>query len=147
MSGTRKTPVVGLVVSSLLVSGLVFMNYNASLVSQFNQVFLLATLTTLVPYAYSAAAQVYLWARNRAEFTARAFWRDTVVASLAFGYSAWAIWGAGIEIIAKGFMLLLVGVPVFVWLTWKRKPDEQLTVPEAWTQTPEMPHHIAIHTN
>ena len=36
------------------------MNYNASLVDQFTFVILLATLTALVPYAYSAAAQVML---------------------------------------------------------------------------------------
>jgi APA family basic amino acid/polyamine antiporter len=133
VSGTRQTPVFGLVVSSLLITGLVFMNYNASLVDQFNQVILLATLTTLVPYAYSAAAQVALWAHDRAAFAARVFWRDTVIASLAFAYSTWAIWGAGIEVIAKGFMLLLVGVPVYVWLTWRRKAEEPLTLPPEWT--------------
>jgi APA family basic amino acid/polyamine antiporter len=125
--------VFGLVVSSVLITGLVLMNYNASLVDQFNQVILLATLTTLVPYAYSAAAQVALWAHDRAAFTARVFWRDTVIASLAFAYSLWAIWGAGIEVIAKGFMLLLVGVPVYVWLTRRRKAEEPLTLPPEWT--------------
>ncbi|MFN8224873.1 MAG: amino acid permease [Gaiellales bacterium] len=132
VTGKGKTPVVGLVVSSFLATGLVFMNYNASLVDQFNQVILLATLTTLVPYAYSAAAQVYLWAHQRAAFTARVFWRDTIIATLAFAYSVWAIWGAGIEVIAKGFMLLLAGIPIYVWLTWKRKPEEPLTLPEEW---------------
>jgi basic amino acid/polyamine antiporter, APA family len=144
VSGRTRTPVVGLVVSAFLVTGLVFMNYNASLVDQFNQVILLATLTTLVPYAYSAAAQVYLWSHDRAAFTARTFWRDTTIAALAFAYSAWAIWGAGIEIIAKGFMLLLIGVPIYLWLTWKRKPEQPLTLPENWT-TPDVPTHIPAH--
>jgi APA family basic amino acid/polyamine antiporter len=133
VSGERRTPVFGLVVSALLVTALVLMNYNASLVDQFTQVILIATLTTLVPYAYSAAAQVALWSRDRASFSARRFWRDTVIATLAFAYSVWAIWGAGIEVIAKGFMLLMIGIPVYVWLTWRRTPEEPLTVPEEWT--------------
>ena len=118
--GTRRTPVFGLVVSSLLVTGLVFMNYNASLVDQFTQVLLLATLTTLVPYAYSAAAQVVMFFRDPELFSGARFARDTVIATLAFAYSAWAIWGAGEEVIAKGFMLLIAGIPVYIWLKWRQ---------------------------
>jgi amino acid transporter len=58
--GERKTPVVGIVVSSVLVRALMLMNYTRGLVDAFTFVILLATLTTLVPYAYSAAAQAYL---------------------------------------------------------------------------------------
>jgi APA family basic amino acid/polyamine antiporter len=42
-------PVFGLVVSSVLVTGLIAMNYTKSLVDQFTFIILLATLTTLVP--------------------------------------------------------------------------------------------------
>ena len=59
--GERRTPVFGLVVSSVLVSGLMLMNYTEGLVDAFTFIILLATLTTLVPYAYSAAAQAHLY--------------------------------------------------------------------------------------
>ena len=39
------------------VTGLMLMNYTKGLVDAFTFVILLATLTTLVPYAFSAAAQ------------------------------------------------------------------------------------------
>jgi APA family basic amino acid/polyamine antiporter len=136
--GTRRTPVFGLVVSSLLVTGLVFMNYNASLVDQFTQVLLLATLTTLVPYAYSAAAQVVMFYRDRRLFSGAKFARDTVIASLAFAYSAWAIWGAGQEVVAKGFMLLLAGIPVYVWLKWRQSTTPP-SVREVPLQRPGLP--------
>jgi APA family basic amino acid/polyamine antiporter len=42
-----------------------------------------------------------------------------VIASLAFAYSVWAIWGSGEEWLAKGFMLLLFGIPVYVWMKWR----------------------------
>ncbi len=136
--GTRRTPVFGLVVSSLLVTGLVFMSYNESLVDQFTQVLLLATLTTLVPYAYSAAAQVVMFYRDRRLFSGARFARDTVIATLAFAYSAWAIWGAGEEVVAKGFMLLLAGIPVYVWLKWRQSlvPQPAADVP---LQRPGLP--------
>lgn len=112
--GRNRTPVVGLVISSALVTGLMLMNYTSGLVSAFTFVLLLATLTTLVPYAYSAAAQVYLYFTEPELFEKGRFARDTIVATLAFAYSVWAIAGSGQEVIAKGFMLLLAGIPVYV---------------------------------
>ena len=49
--------------------------------------------------------------------------RDSVIAGLAFAYSVWAIWGSGEEWLAKGFMLLLFGIPVYVWMKWRQTPE------------------------
>jgi basic amino acid/polyamine antiporter, APA family len=114
-----QTPVLGLVVSSVLISGLMLMNYSQTLVEQFNFVILLATLTTLVPYAYAAAAEVYLFFTERERFSGRSLVRDTVIAALAFAYAIYAIVGAGADVIAKGFILLMLGVPVYVYLKWR----------------------------
>jgi APA family basic amino acid/polyamine antiporter len=116
--GKRRTPVFGLVVSSVFATVLMLMNYTKGLVDAFTFVILLATLTTLVPYAYSAAAQAYLFVTEREAFSTRHFLRDMVIAALAFAYSVWAIAGSGQEIIAKGFVLLLAGVPIYVGMKW-----------------------------
>ena len=92
-------------------------------------VILLATLTTLVPYAYSAAAQAYLWLVERERFQPRKLVRDTVIALLAFAYSVWAIAGAGDDIVTKGFVLMLLGVPVYVGMRWWQRRSA-LTLPE-----------------
>ena len=76
--GKRRTPVFGLVVSSVLVTGLMLMNYTKGLVDAFEFVILLATLTTLVPYAFSAAAQAWLWLVERETFQPQHLVRDTV---------------------------------------------------------------------
>ncbi len=112
-------PVFGLVVSSVLVTGLIFMNYTKSLVDQFTFIILLATLTTLVPYAYSATAQLMLMATDRAAFSGRRLATDATIALLAFAYTLWAIAGAGYEVVFKGFLLLLAGIPVYVWMRWR----------------------------
>jgi APA family basic amino acid/polyamine antiporter len=125
-TGRGGAPVFGLIVSSVLVTLLMAMNYTKSLVDQFTFIILLATLTTLVPYAYSAAAQLMLLATDRARFSGRRLATDAVVALLAFGYSLWAIAGAGYEVVFKGFLLLLAGIPVYVWMRWRaaRAPAE-----------------------
>ncbi|HEU5252050.1 MAG TPA: amino acid permease [Solirubrobacterales bacterium] len=133
--GERRTPVFGLVVSSVLVTGLMLMNYTKGLVDAFTFIILLATLTTLVPYAYSAAAQAHLYFTEREIFERGRFVRDTVIAGLAFAYSVWAITGSGKDIIAKGFVLLLAGIPVYVLMKWwqakqaEQQADELVAAP------------------
>jgi APA family basic amino acid/polyamine antiporter len=124
--GERRTPVFGLVVSSVLVSALMLMNYTKGLVDAFTFVILLATLTTLVPYAFSAAAQAYLYVTEPELFERKLFVRDVLVATLAFAYSVWAITGSGKDIIAKGFVLLLAGIPVYVYMGWRKRRDAEL---------------------
>ena len=38
--------------------------------------------------------------------------------ALAFAYSVWAIAGAGQDIVTKGFVLLLAGIPVYIGMRW-----------------------------
>ena len=40
----------------------------------------------------------------------------SIVAALAFAYSLWAIGGAGPEVVYWGFLLLIAGLPVYVWV-------------------------------
>ena len=118
-TSATNTPVIGLVVSSVLVTGLMLMDYTKSLVDQFTFVILLATLTTLVPYAYSAGAQLLFLATDRERFAGRRFAVDVAVAGLAFAYSVWMIGGSGYEVVFKGFLLLMAGIPVYVWMRWQ----------------------------
>jgi APA family basic amino acid/polyamine antiporter len=146
--GRRRTPVVGLLVSSALVSGLVLYNWNASFGQRFTDIVLLATWMTLIAYAYAAAAEVVLFFRERACFSQLRLVRDTAIASLAFAYSVWAIWGSGQEWLAKGFMLLLFGIPVFVWMKWRGSvaeahmpvDEEAFSLQRRYTPPPKPPH-------
>jgi len=133
--GKRGTPVFGLVVSSALVTGLLLLNLqnSGSIVDMFTDIIIIATLTALIPYMYATAAQLYLFFADRASFSAVHLARYSVIALLALAYSSWAIWGAGYEYIAKGFMLLIAGIPVYVWLKWRQSrelPAESVTLPD-----------------
>jgi basic amino acid/polyamine antiporter, APA family len=139
--GERKTPVFGLLLSSVLVSGLVLYGWNQSFAHRFMDVVLLATWMTLIAYAYAAAAEVVLFFRERELFSWIKLGRDTFVASLAFAYSVWAIWGSGEEWLAKGFMLLLFGIPVFVWMRWRESRESRHWIDPDWAvlQSPAAP--------
>ncbi len=101
------TPAHGLVFSSVLASVLLMMNYSKSLIEQFTFIILLATLNTLVPYLFCSLAELML--RRKLSYA-------SIVSLLAFAFSLWAIAGAGQEIVYWGFLLLMLGVPVYVWI-------------------------------
>ncbi|MGE0813122.1 MAG: amino acid permease [Vicinamibacterales bacterium] len=111
------TPVAGTIVAAVLSTALIALNASQSLVSVFTRIILLATLSTLVPYAFCALASFMGSAAEKRADPPGAW----VVAGLAFVYALAAIAGAGQEVVYWGFLLLLLGLPVFVWM--KRSPD------------------------
>jgi len=125
----RNTPAFGILFSSVLVTLLILLNYTKTFVEQFNFIILLATLHTLIPYVFSAMSQLMIYVKERTLFDTERLLAPTLIAVLAFLYSLWAIVGAGMEIVYYGFLLLMVGVPVYVWIAWRRTetrdPEEE----------------------
>jgi APA family basic amino acid/polyamine antiporter len=110
----RGTPAAGLVISSALVTLIVATNYTRGLVVEFTFIILLATLATLVPYAFSTMAFVVVRLRDRGRPAGGRSAGPLVVALLAFGYVLWAIAGIGWEALGWGTVLLLSGVPFYL---------------------------------
>lgn len=119
--GKSGTPTAGLIVSSLLITILVGMNFTRSLVELYTFIILLATLTTLIPYIFSTAAELLIYVRERERFEGRRMWGAASIAILAIAYSLWAITGIGREALIWGAVLLLCGVPVFFLVRRSRK--------------------------
>ena len=117
----RGTPVPGLIISSLLITGLMALNYTASLVEQFTFIILLATLSTLIPYVFSAVAELVIFVRDRESFSGERLAGGSVIAVLALLYSLWAIVGSGRETVFWGFLLLLAGLPFYWWQVRNRE--------------------------
>ena len=111
----RGTPVTGLVISSILVTGLMALNFTASLVEQFTFIILLATLSTLIPYVFSAVAELVIFVRERERFKGERLLGSSIIAVLALLYSLWAISGTGKATVFWGFVLMLAGLPIYWW--------------------------------
>ncbi len=112
------TPTAGLILSSMLVTALVIMNYNKSLVDQFTFVILLATMSALLPYALCALARIVI-ARRTKQFGELTLW-DITVALFAALFSVWAILGTGSEVVLLGGLALVLGLPLYFLLRLKR---------------------------
>jgi len=113
----RGTPTLGLVVSSVIGTVLIVMNYGHSLVSTFNVVILIATFFTLVPYMLCSLAELLLGRGDRARG------RNIVLTSLAFAFSLWATAGAGRDTLYWGTLLMLAGLPLYAWQKWNQAEE------------------------
>jgi len=117
----QAAPYLGIAVSSLLVSGLMLMNFSQSLVKQFEFAILLSTMSVLIPYLFSTAAFAVLLFKQPPASRARRN-RLLLLAALAFGFSFWAVAGVGEQAVYWGFLLLTAGMPVYVWRKGKNSP-------------------------
>jgi APA family basic amino acid/polyamine antiporter len=122
---SRGTPVWGLVISSLLVTGLMSLNLTDSLVDQFTFLILLSTICVLIPYVFSAVSELVIFVRDREKLSGERLAGASVVAILALVYSLWAITGAGRDAIFWGLVLLLAGVPFFGWQVRERRGRDE----------------------
>ncbi|WP_026882699.1 APC family permease [Clostridium akagii] len=116
-----KTPYASLIIGSVLVNILLFMNYNKSFTSAFSFVALLATLSFLPVYAMTAASEIMLISKRGDKFNLLTFIKNSIVPLLGFIYAVWAIYGSGAEIVMYGFLLILAGIPFYIYMSLKNK--------------------------
>lgn len=109
----RGVPVVGVLVTAVLASGLTVYNYTAGAEGVFEILVLVTTFTATVPYLLSTAAQLYFLASGRsAEVHRGRLVRDTVLAGLAFAFSMWLVSRLRLRGRLPGRALPLRGRPV-----------------------------------
>ena len=114
------TPARGLVLSSVLVSILILMNYTRTMADLFTFMALLSTAATLVLYLACAAASLRLTATGEMPRSVSFL----IVAGLGLVYALWTFYGAGIEATGWIFVLLALGAPLY-FLTPRSTPTEE----------------------
>jgi basic amino acid/polyamine antiporter, APA family len=115
----RGTPANALIFSNFLASVLVVLNFSQGLVGAFNTIILIAVMSSLLPYALCALAELMIVARTGRTMAGAQIVKVAVLGALGFAYSLWALFGAGAQTVFYGFLLILVGIPVHVWIKWR----------------------------
>ncbi|WP_129775882.1 amino acid permease [Peristeroidobacter soli] len=109
------TPGASLVITSLLLTTLVLMNYSRSMVQVFTFIILIATSTYLVMYLCCAVAALKLCWDGLLGSAGRRLSPFLLIAMLASVYSLWTLFGAGAEEFWWSMALFAAGLPVY-WL-------------------------------
>lgn len=109
------TPVNSLIIGSVLVNILLVMNYQKGMVSAFTFITILATLSFLPVYLLTVAAEIMLMFKNEKNFTLTLFIKKSIIPLIAFIYTIWTIYGSGAETVMWGFILMLIGIPFYIY--------------------------------
>ena len=112
---SKQSPSTGIILSSILVSILLMTNYTKGLNKAFEFMILLSTLTVLVPYLFSSASYMILSRQDRGS---KKNW-VRLIGMGAFFFSLFAVIGSGKEVVFWGFIMLMLGVPFYVFLKTK----------------------------
>ncbi|MFI2120883.1 APC family permease [Streptomyces sp. NPDC020299] len=129
LRGDGGVPAFGIVASTVLASLITVFSYTR-FDDVFTKIVLLSVLTAVIPYLFSAAAQLYwLLVRGRESLSPSGFARDATVAGLALAFSYWSIQGSGYQTVYYGLFVLLLGVPVYVWLKRGQDTFGEVTAP------------------
>ena len=116
----RHTPTFALLFSSSLVTLLILMNYQKSMVSVFTFMILLSTTACLVLYLLCSLALLRLQWTGHIKSPRMHTVPLAIIGVIATAFSLWAIVGAGREAVLWGAVLLLLGAPVYFLVRDKR---------------------------
>lgn len=112
----KGAPVNGFVIGGVLSSIVMLMNYSEGLVDQFEFIVQLTVIATLLPYLFTAASYSLIIIEKKLH--TKSWIKTFVLSALGFIYSLWAIYGSGPDTVFYGFLLLLVGIPVYIYMKW-----------------------------
>jgi len=111
----RNFPLTGMVISSLIVTFIVFSNFTKGLVGMFTFLILLSTFTALIAYIFSSLAEVLILLKTKPEGWKKRILSAFIFSIPAFLFSIWEVYGSGREIVFYGFIALISGTPLYVW--------------------------------
>jgi arginine:agmatine antiporter len=111
---SRGVPAVGIVLSALLATALILVIAVGGAGGQafYDLVVSLSTMAAVVPYAFCSLAVGLIAIRGK---DGGAKQRIGAIEIIAFVFSIFVLYGCGPEAVLYGFMLLVLGVPVYVW--------------------------------
>ncbi len=118
----RGVPAIGILISTALATTLIFAQAigTKGLVQFYDFIVNLSTMAAVIPYVFCSVAGVLLATRNAQAKGHLGRIRVKPVELVAFAFALFTVYGCGPEAVLYGFMLFLLGIPVYVWLRRQR---------------------------
>ncbi|WP_297522671.1 amino acid permease [uncultured Clostridium sp.] len=113
------TPYMSLIISSIMVNIILIMNFTEGLSGAYTFIVLLATLSYLPVYGFTAIAEIILMSKGKRRASVKNYTFLVVRALVAFGFSVWGIISSGAQTVMYGFILVMLAVPVYAYMRIK----------------------------
>lgn len=115
-----RSPVFGIVISSVLITLILLLNFNKGLVDQFTFIISLATLAAIIAYLYTSVAEFVVYIKYPDKMDRKRVIKSLSISALAFIYTFWATVSAGQEIVFYGSLLMFTSIPIYGWMEWQK---------------------------
>ena len=113
------TPHISLIIGGVLVNIILVMNFTSGLSGAYSFIVLLATLSYLPVYAFTAIAEIILMAKGKGRASVKNYALLVIRALIAFAFCIWGIISSGATTVMYGFILMMIGVPVYSYMRIK----------------------------
>lgn len=114
-------PGTGLIISGVLAAGILALSFTGGgLGDAVAQLVLVSAVATMVSYAFSAAAEMKWLALDRGKIPVANLARQFTIAVLALAFTTLAFYGGGVQEIYWLWMLIVLGVPLYIYILWRR---------------------------
>ncbi len=110
-------PYMALIISGVISSLSIALNYNASLITIFSFFIMLSTITTVIAFLFCAIAKILIIGREKRE-TNKTNYTYIIISSIAFTYGLFAIVSAEYGVVFWSFITFLLGLPVYGWVKY-----------------------------
>lgn len=107
-------PALGIVISASLATALVLIQAAGSpgVRAVYNMIVGMSTMTAVIPYAFCALATGIIGARASGDTKPP---RIGLIELIAFTFALFTLYGCGPQPVLYGTMLLMLGIPVYIW--------------------------------
>lgn len=117
----RHAPGTGLIISGALAAGILALSFSGGgLGDAVAQLVLVSAVATMVSYAFSAGAEIKWLALDKGKVPVTHIARKMAVAVLALVFTILAFYGGGVQEIYWLWMLIVLGVPLYIYILWRR---------------------------
>lgn len=108
-------PLYGLIISSIIITIVVIAYSSKGLVEIFKILILVGTFLSLISYLFSSMSEVLILIKYKPEGWNNRLVRAFLLGIPAFIFSLIAVYGAGVDIVYFGFIILMLGTPFYIW--------------------------------
>ena len=116
-------PVWGIIITTIIISALLILSSSMNLIEQFEILILSATIMQIIPYLYTAVAEIVYMVRHKK--TAAHFKTHIFIATIGALFCAWAIMGAGKTILLFVVLFILISIPLYLLVVQQKRRIEK----------------------
>lgn len=117
-------PYMALIISGIISSLNVLINYNDSLITIFSFMIMLSTITTVIAFLFCAIAKILIIGREKHEQN-KTNLTYIIISLVAFTYGLFAITSTECTVVFWSFITLLLGLPVYGWVKYHHYQTEE----------------------